>query len=100
MIPALFGVSVSQINLLFDTLIATFLISGSISWLFFSDRLLEFPLGLFGIAIATVLLPTLSRRHAAESAEAFASAMDWAVRMILLMGMPAMLAWRCWPSRC
>ena len=63
MIPALFGVSVSQINLLFDTFIASFLQTGSISWLYYSDRLLEFPLGLFGIAIATVILPALSRKH-------------------------------------
>ena len=59
MIPALFGVSVSQINLLLDTFIASFLQTGSISWLYYSDRLLEFPLGLFGIAIATVILPSL-----------------------------------------
>lgn len=63
MIPALFGVSVSQINLLLDTFIASFLQTGSISWLYYSDRLLEFPLGLFGIAIATVILPALSRKH-------------------------------------
>lgn len=91
MIPALFGVSVSQINLLFDTVIATFLTTGSVSWLFFSDRLLEFPLGLFGIAIATVILPSLSRQHSGESPQKFASTMDWAVRMILLMGLPAMM---------
>ena len=59
MIPALFGVSVSQINLLLDTVIASFLMTGSISWLYYSDRLLEFPLGLFGIAISTVILPSL-----------------------------------------
>ncbi|MFP9036015.1 lipid II flippase MurJ, partial [Enterococcus faecalis] len=64
MIPALFGVSVSQINLLLDTFIASFLMTGSISWLYYSDRLLEFPLGLFGIAISTVILPTLARQHA------------------------------------
>ena len=63
MIPALFGVSVSQINLLLDTVIASFLMTGSISWLYYSDRLLEFPLGLFGIAISTVILPTLARHH-------------------------------------
>ncbi|GAL05997.1 proposed peptidoglycan lipid II flippase MurJ [Photobacterium aphoticum] len=67
MIPALFGVSVSQINLLLDTFIASFLATGSISWLYYSDRLLEFPLGLFGIAIATVILPALSRKHVDQS---------------------------------
>ncbi|RDV29314.1 murein biosynthesis integral membrane protein MurJ [Alteromonas aestuariivivens] len=89
MIPALFGVSVGQINLLFDTFIASFLMTGSISWLYYSDRLLEFPLGLFGIAIATVILPTLSRNHVAKDPTAFAGNMDWAVRMVCFLGLPA-----------
>lgn len=91
MIPALFGVSVSQINLLLDTFIASFLATGSISWLYYSDRLLEFPLGLFGIAIATVILPALSRKHVDEHSEGFRSTMDWGVRMVVLLGVPAML---------
>lgn len=97
MIPALFGVSVSQINLLLDTLIASFLMTGSISWLYYSDRLLEFPLGLFGIAISTVILPTLARHHvsrhdnSAQSAVNFRDTLDWGVRMILLLGVPAMV---------
>ncbi|HCG7950583.1 TPA: murein biosynthesis integral membrane protein MurJ [Vibrio parahaemolyticus] len=91
MIPALFGVSVSQINLLFDTFIASFLQTGSISWLYYSDRLLEFPLGLFGIAIATVILPALSRKHVDSQSEGFAHTMDWGVRMVTLLGTPAML---------
>ncbi|GMQ47535.1 murein biosynthesis integral membrane protein MurJ [Vibrio sp. 10N] len=91
MIPALFGVSVSQINLLFDTFIASFLATGSISWLYYSDRLLEFPLGLFGIAIATVILPALSRKHVDAHSEGFAHTMDWGVRMVILLGLPAML---------
>lgn len=96
MIPALFGVSVSQINLLLDTFIASFLMTGSISWLYYSDRLLEFPLGLFGIAISTVILPTLARQHVnktdnPQSAEDFRRTMDWGVRMILLLGVPAMI---------
>ena len=66
MLPAIFGSSVAQINILFDTLIASFLITGSISWLYYSDRLMEFPLGVFGIALATVILPNLSRQHAAN----------------------------------
>ncbi|GAD01544.1 MULTISPECIES: murein biosynthesis integral membrane protein MurJ [Agarivorans] len=89
MIPALFGVSVSQINLLLDTLIASFLITGSISWLYYSDRLLEFPLGLFGIAIATVILPSLSQRHVDKSPQQFQQTMDWAVRMVCFLGIPA-----------
>ncbi len=91
MIPALFGVSVSQINLLFDTFIASFLQTGSISWLYYSDRLLEFPLGLFGIAIATVILPALSRKHVDAQSHGFAHTMDWGVRMVTLLGIPAML---------
>ncbi len=91
MIPALFGVSVSQINLLLDTFIASFLATGSISWLYYSDRLLEFPLGLFGIAIATVILPALSKKHVEQSSGQFASTMDWGVRMVLLLGVPAMV---------
>ncbi|WP_394200148.1 murein biosynthesis integral membrane protein MurJ [Shewanella waksmanii] len=90
MIPALFGVSVSQINLLLDTFIASFLVTGSISWLYYSDRLLEFPLGLFGIAIATVILPALSKKHVNEEGAGFAQTMDWGVKAILLLGLPAM----------
>ncbi|MEH6576680.1 MAG: murein biosynthesis integral membrane protein MurJ [Amphritea sp.] len=92
MLPALFGVSVSQINLLLDTLLASFLQTGSVSWLYYSDRLAELPLGVFGIAIATVILPSLSRKHAGQSGEAFAKTLDWAMRMVLLIGLPAALA--------
>src|SRR5690554_6712119 len=90
MIPALFGVSVSQINLLFDTLIASFLQTGSISWLYYADRLLEFPLGLFGIAIATVILPALSARHVDQSLDHFRNTLDWGVRAVTALGVPAM----------
>ncbi|GGA71008.1 putative lipid II flippase MurJ [Neiella marina] len=91
MIPALFGVSVSQLNLLFDTFIASFLKTGSISWLYYSDRLLEFPLGLFGIAIATVILPSLSGKAATKDSESFGHTMDWGVRAVSLLGIPAAL---------
>lgn len=89
MIPALFGVSVSQINLLFDTMIATALQTGSPSWLYYSDRLLEFPLGLFGIAIATVILPTLSKQHVSEDRQAFSNSLDWGFKLVCLLGLPA-----------
>lgn len=92
MIPALFGVSVSQINLLLDTFIASLLISGSISWLYFSERLMDLPLGIFAVAIATVVLPSLSRRHAERSAGEFAALMDWALRVVLIIAVPASLA--------
>lgn len=92
MVPALFGVSVSQINLLFDTLIASLLVSGSVSWLYFSERLMDLPLGIFAVAIATVVLPSLSRRHAERSAQEFAALLDWGLRLILLIAIPASLA--------
>ncbi len=89
MLPALFGVSVTQISLLLDTLIASFLISGSISWLYYSDRLMEFPLGVIGVALGTVILPNLSHRHAEDSPEGFSRAIDWGMRWVLLLGLPA-----------
>ena len=91
MAPAMFGVSVSQINLLFDTVLASFLPTGSVSWLYFSDRLTELPLGVFGVGIATVILPNLSRQYA-RGAEKFSETLDWAVKMILLIAFPSALA--------
>lgn len=92
MIPALFGVSISQINLMLDTFIASLLIGGSVSWLYFSDRLMELPLGTFGIAIAIVVLPSLSRRHAEKSVEEFSATLDWAFRIVCLIALPASVA--------
>ena len=89
MIPAMFGVSVAQINLLLDTLLASFLVTGSISWLYYSDRLVEFPLGVFGIALATVILPSLSKKHAAKSKVEFSNTIDWALRWVLIIATPA-----------
>ena len=92
MVPALFGVSVSQINLLLDTVLASFLPTGSISWLYYSDRLAELPLGIFGIAIATVILPNLSAHRAAARETSFSATLDWALRWVLLIGVPSALA--------
>ncbi len=89
MIPAIFGSSVAQINLLLDTVIASFLITGSVTWLYYSDRLLEFPLGVLGIAIATVILPTLSQQHARKSAEEFNHTLNWALRLVTVITIPA-----------
>jgi len=89
MLPAIFGSSVAQINILFDTLLASFLVTGSISWLYYSDRLMEFPLGVFGIALATVILPNLSREYATDSTEGFAAMLDWALRLVVLIALPA-----------
>ncbi|MCK4674434.1 MAG: murein biosynthesis integral membrane protein MurJ [Gammaproteobacteria bacterium] len=89
MIPAIFGSSVAQINLLLDTVIASFLVTGSVTWLYYSDRLLEFPLGVLGIAIATVILPTLSQQHARASTEQFNQTLNWALRLVTLITIPA-----------
>ena len=91
MAPVMLGSSVAQINILFDTLIASFLAAGSISWLYYADRLMEFPLGVFGIALATVILPTLSEQHAQASPEAFSGTLDWALRLVLIIAFPAAL---------
>lgn len=88
MLPAIFGVSVTQLNLLLDTLIASFLEDGSISWLYYSDRLMEFPLGILGVGLATVILPSLSNKHATESSEGFSHTLNWAMRWVLLLGVP------------
>lgn len=89
MVPALVGVSVGQINLMVDSIFASLLVVGSVSWLYYSDRLMEFPLGVFGVAISTVILPHLSRHHAAQSEESFSLTLDWALRAVLLIGIPA-----------
>ncbi len=91
MAPVIFGSSVAQINILFDTLIASFLAAGSISWLYYSDRLMEFPLGVFGIAVATVILPTLAEHHATAAKDAFTATLDWALRLVLIIAFPAAL---------
>jgi putative peptidoglycan lipid II flippase len=92
MVPALFGVSVSQINLLLDTVLASFLPTGSVSWLYYSDRLTELPLGVFGIAIATVILPRLSSLQANADDSRFSETLDWGMRAVLLIGLPASVA--------
>ena len=89
MVPALFGASVTQIGMLLDTLFASFLAAGSISWLYYSNRLMEFPLGILGAALGTVILPSLSLKHAQRSAEAFSHTLDWALRWVVLLGLPA-----------
>ncbi len=89
MLPAIFSVSVTQINLLLDTLIASFLTVGSVSWLYYSDRLVEFPLGILGLAPATVILPNLSKSHTAEDAVSFSTTLDWGLRLVILIGLPA-----------
>ncbi len=89
MVPTLFGSSVAQINLLFDVLIASLLVEASISWLYYGDRLMEFPLGLFGVALSVVILPTLSSQHARASSADFRATLNWAVTLGWLIALPA-----------
>jgi putative peptidoglycan lipid II flippase len=92
MLPAIFGSSVSQVALLLDTLIASFLVTGSIAWLYYADRLVEFPLGVFSIALATVILPGLAAHHASQEPARFAATLDWAVKLTTIIVLPATLA--------
>ena len=92
MAPALVGVSVSQISLLINTIFASFLESGSVSWLYYADRLMEFPAGLLGAALGTILLPSLSKTHANGQKEEFSALLDWGLRLTLLLTLPAALA--------
>jgi putative peptidoglycan lipid II flippase len=89
MLPAIFGSSVAQINVLVGGIIASLLGVGKISYLYFSDRLMEFPLGLFGIALATVMLPTLSRQAASHAMDEFSRTIDWAMKLVVLIALPA-----------
>lgn len=91
MLPATLGVSVAQISLLINTNIATWLAAGSVTWLSFADRLMEFPTALLGVALGTVLLPSLSRANASESKSEYSVLLDWGLRLVLLLGMPAAL---------
>ncbi|MEO5962654.1 MAG: lipid II flippase MurJ, partial [Thermomonas sp.] len=89
MLPTLFSSSVAQVNLLVGTAFASMLVDGSQDWLYYSDRLVEFPLGLFGVALGTVILPHLSRRHADADAGGYNASLDWGMRTALLVGVPA-----------
>ena len=89
MLPGIFGSSVAQVSLLLDSLVASFLLTGSISWLYYADRLVEFPMGMFTIALATVVLPALSAHHASQSPQRFAATLDWSVRLVFLFVTPA-----------
>lgn len=91
MAPIIFGSSVAQINLLFDTFIASFLVTGSVAWLYYADRLLEFPLGVFGIALATVVLPYLSESHIKKQSIDFNKTLAWAMHIAMLIAVPAMI---------
>ncbi|MEO8743419.1 MAG: murein biosynthesis integral membrane protein MurJ, partial [Lysobacteraceae bacterium] len=91
MVPTLFGSSIAQVNLLLDTVIASLLFVGSQTWLSTADRFLELPLGVFGIAFGTVMLPTLSRYHVKADGDGFSRTLDWGLRSTLMIAVPAML---------
>jgi putative peptidoglycan lipid II flippase len=92
MAPAALGVSVSQVSLVINTIFASFLESGSVSWLYYADRLMEFPTGLLGVALGTVLLPSLSRYHASDNTVEYSKLLDWGLRLTLLFALPASVA--------
>ena len=106
MAPALLGVSVSQVSLLINTIFASFLVSGSVSWLYYADRLMEFPAGLLGVALGTILLPSLAKYHADENPTQFSELLDWGLRLtlmltliVLIWQMTGMLLYRTWQRR-
>ncbi|MEF8769926.1 murein biosynthesis integral membrane protein MurJ [Candidatus Accumulibacter contiguus] len=92
MAPAVLGVSVAQVSLLLNTVFASFLKTGSVSWLYYADRLMEFPAGMLGAALGTVLLPSLAKCHAAERHEEYSRLLDWGLRLTFLLAAPAALA--------
>ena len=90
--PAVFGVSISQVSLVINVIFASFLVTGSVSWLYYADRLMEFPMGLLGAALGTILLPSLAKHHADRSAQAYSGLLDWGLRLTLLLAAPAAVA--------
>jgi len=89
--PAIFGVSIGQISLLINGIFASFLVTGSVSWLYFADRLMEFPTGVLGVALGTILLPSLSRSFADNSSDEYSRLLDWGLRLTLMLALPAAL---------
>ena len=90
--PAVFGVSISQLSLLINTIFASFLATGSVSWLYYADRLMEFPTGILGVALGTILLPSLSRHHADNDTSQYSATLDWGLRLTLILALPAAAA--------
>lgn len=90
--PAVFGVSIAQISLILNTIFASFLVAGSVSWLYYADRLMEFPTGLLGVALGTILLPSLSKLHANGDTAEYSKLLDWGLRLTFLLALPAALA--------
>ena len=92
MAPALFGVSVAQISLILNVIFASFLVTGSVTWLYYADRLMEFPAGMLGVALGTILLPSLAKHHANQASAEYSALLDWGVRLAFLLTVPAAVA--------
>ncbi len=90
--PAVFGVSIAQISLIINTIFASFLVAGSVSWLYYADRLMEFPAGVLGAALGTILLPSLSKCHASNDAGEYSKLLDWGLRLAFMLALPSALA--------
>jgi len=90
--PAVFGVSIAQISLLINTIFASFMATGSVSWLYYADRLMEFPSGMLGVALGTILLPSLSKHYADGSGTEYSRLLDWGLRLTLILALPSALA--------
>ncbi|MBE0619801.1 MAG: murein biosynthesis integral membrane protein MurJ [Burkholderiales bacterium] len=90
--PAVFGVSIAQVSLLINTIFASFLANGSVSWLYYADRLMEFPAGMLGVALGTILLPSLSKYYSSDATEQYSRLLDWGLRLTLLLALPAAVA--------
>jgi putative peptidoglycan lipid II flippase len=92
MAPAIFGVSVGQISLIINTIFASFLAAGSVSWMYYADRLMELPSGVLGVALGTILLPSLAKTYASDDRQAYSQLMDWGLRLCFLLVLPCTLA--------
>ncbi|MCU1718162.1 murein biosynthesis integral membrane protein MurJ [Pseudomonas sp. 5P_3.1_Bac2] len=90
--PAIFGVSVSQISLIINTVFASFLVAGSVSWMYYADRLMELPAGVLGVALGTILLPALSKTYSAANREEYSKLLDWGLRLCFLLVLPSAVA--------
>lgn len=89
--PAIFGVSIAQISLIINTIFASFLVAGSVSWLYYADRLMEFPAGVLGAALGTILLPSLSKCHASKDTVEYSRLLDWGLRLTFMLAVPSAL---------
>ena len=92
MLPAILGVSVSQISLIINTIFASFLVAGSVSWMYYADRLMELPSGVLGVALGTILLPTLSKTYANKDRHEYSRILDWGLRLCFVLVLPCAVA--------